>query len=200
MVGFNRRFSPHISKMKSLLEGKKAPKCFIFTMNAGFIAEDHWTQDPKTGGGRIIGEACHYLDLMRYLANSPFKTWSAIKIQDENTESSMDDRAIINLEFEDGSIGSIHYLSNGGPFPKERLEVFCENSVLQLNNFKALQGFGWDTFSNYKTVKQDKGQNICVKKFIDAARLNTESPIPFEEVIEVAKITVDIGRSLRNQT
>ena len=152
MVGFNRRFSPHISKMKSLLEGKKAPKCFIFTMNAGFIAEDHWTQDPKTGGGRIIGEACHYLDLMRYLANSPFKTWSAIKLQDENTESSMDDRAIINLEFEDGSIGSIHYLSNGGPFPKERLEVFCENSVLQLNNFKALQGFGWDTFNNYKTI------------------------------------------------
>jgi len=201
MVGFNRRFSPHISKMKSLLEGKRTPKCFIFTMNAGHIAEDHWTQDPKIGGGRIIGEACHYLDLMRYLANSPFKTWSAIKIEDKNTKSSLDDRAIINLEFEDGSIGSIHYLSNGGPFPKERLEVFCGNSVLQLNNFKTLQGFGWNTFSKYKTAKQDKGQNNCVRKFIDAAKLSSAPPpIPFEEIIEVSKITVDIGRSLRNQT
>ncbi len=199
MVGFNRRFSPHISKMKSLLASKKAQKCFIFTMNAGFIPEEHWTQDSRIGGGRIIGEACHYIDLMRYLADSPFKTWSAIKIENKDTNSTRDDRAIINLEFEDGSIGSIHYLSNGGPFQKERLEVFCENSVLQLNNFKTLRGYGWKTFNKYKTFLPNKGQNICIKKFIESVRLNTESPIPFSEIIEVSRITIDIAQSLRDQ-
>ena len=177
----------------------QAQKCFIFTMNAGFIPEEHWTQDSRIGGGRIIGEACHYIDLMRYLAESPFKTWSAIKIENKDTSSTRDDRAIINLEFENGSIGSIHYLSNGGPFQKERLEVFCENSVLQLNNFQTLRGYGWKTFSKYKTFSQDKGQNICIKKFIESIRLNTESPIPFSEIIEVSRITVDIAQSLRDK-
>ena len=198
MVGFNRRFSPHIQKMKSLLDTKKSPKCFVFTMNAGYLPDEHWTQNKGIGGGRIIGEACHYLDLMRYLSGSTFKSWSAIKARDKDKSSKRDDRAIINLEFENGSIGSIHYFSNGGPSQKERIEVFCGNSTLQLNNFKELIGHGWKNFKNYKTYSQDKGQETCVKEFLDSVKNNSLAPIPFEDIIEVSKITIDIAESLRS--
>ena len=198
MVGFNRRFSPHIKKIKSLLDTKKSPKCFVFTMNAGYLPDEHWTQNKDIGGGRIIGEACHYLDLMRYLSGSAFKSWSAIKAKDKDKSSTRDDRAIINLEFENGSIGSIHYFSNGGPSQKERIEVFCGNSTLQLNNFKELIGHGWKNFKNYKTYSQDKGQETCVKEFLDSIKNNSSAPIPFEDIIEVSKITIDIAESLRS--
>jgi predicted dehydrogenase/threonine dehydrogenase-like Zn-dependent dehydrogenase len=198
MVGFNRRFSSHIQKMKSLLGTKKSPKCFVFTMNAGYLPDEHWTQNKDIGGGRIIGEACHYLDLMRYLSGSTFKSWSAIKANDKDKSSKRDDRAIINLEFENGSIGSIHYFSNGGPSQKERIEVFCGNSTLQLNNFKELIGHGWEKFKSYKTYSQDKGQETCVKEFLDSVKNNSLAPISFEEIIEVSKITIDIAESLRS--
>jgi len=198
MVGFNRRFSSHIQKMKSLLDTKKSPKCFVFTMNAGYLPDEHWTQNKDIGGGRIIGEACHYLDLMRYLSGSTFKSWSAIKANDKDKSSKRDDRAIINLEFENGSIGSIHYFSNGGPSQKERIEVFCGNSTLQLNNFKELIGHGWEKFKSYKTYSQDKGQETCVKEFLDSVKNNSLAPISFEDIIEVSKITIDIAESLRS--
>lgn len=196
MVGFNRRFSSHIQRMKSLLDTKTGPKCFNFVMNAGFLPVDHWTQDKEIGGGRIIGEACHYIDLMRYLAGSEFKSWSALSAKDSNDQNGPQDRVLISLEFEDGSIGSIHYLSNGGPFQKERVEVFCGNTTLQLNNFKELIGYGWKNFSKLKTAYQDKGHEQCVKAFLDALQTEEPSPIPFEEIIDVSNIAIDIAESL----
>ena len=196
MVGFNRRFSSHVRKMKSLLETKSSPKCFIFTMNAGSLPSNHWTQDKEIGGGRIIGEACHYIDLMRYLADSDFKTWSVIKAKSINEDINLNDRVLISLEFEDGSIGSIHYLSNGGPFQKERIEAFCENSVLQINNFNELKGYGWNNFSKYKTSGQDKGQEECVKAFLESVKGGGSPPIPIEEIIDVSNLTIDIAKSL----
>ena len=125
MVGYNRRFSPQIRRVKTLLNNKPMPKTFIMTMNAGYIPSDSWVHDPELGGGRIIGEACHYIDLMRFLAGSRIINHSVICMGSSGHINSTDDKVTISLGFEDGSIGSIHYFANGGKvFPKERIEVF----------------------------------------------------------------------------
>ena len=109
-----------------------------------------------------------------------------------------EDKALISLTFENGSMGSIHYLANGGKsFPKERLEVFCENAVLQLNNFRKLQGFGWDGFSKMNLWSQDKGQKNCVNAFMDTVREGGKNPIPQDEIFEVARVSVGIAELLR---
>jgi len=198
MVGYNRRFSPHIKKIKQLLNNKPMPKTFIMTMNAGHIPKEHWSQDTEIGGGRIIGEACHYIDLMRHLAGSKIKSFTAIKIGDSNYIDTTEDKAIISLEFEDGSIGSIHYFANGGKsFPKERIEVFCDNGVLQLDNFRRLTGFGWPGFSRMNLWSQDKGQTNCVNAFMEAVKDGGQNPIPQDEVFEIARISIEIAQALR---
>ena len=199
MVGYNRRFAPHVKKMKALLERKAAPKTFIMTMNAGEIPADHWTQDPELGGGRIVGEACHYIDLMRFLAGSKIKSFSAVKMGENDYVEVTEDKAIITLNFEDGSAGSIHYFANGGKaFPKERIEVFCDGGVLQLNNFRSLKGYGWKGFNKAKLWSQDKGQRACSQAFMDTMKEGGEIPIPQEEIFEVARVTVDVAERLRN--
>ena len=198
MVGYNRRFSPHVIKMKSLLAKVTSPKSFIMTMNAGSIPVDHWTQDPKVGGGRIIGEACHYIDLMRFLANSEITGFTATCMGKADGVEVTEDKASITLTFKDGSFGTIHYLANGGKaFAKERIEVFANDGVLQLDNFRKLTGFDWKGFNSDKLMTQNKGQSGCTKAFIHSIQHGEPSPIPFEEIIEVARYTVDIAESLR---
>lgn len=200
MVGYNRRFSVLVQKMKMLLESVVGPKSFIMTMNAGAIPEDHWTQDPLVGGGRIIGEACHYIDLMRYLANSKIASFTATCMGRAPGVEVAEDKAAITLMFEDGSFGTIHYLANGGKsFPKERIEVFADDAVLQLDNFRKLQGFGWRGFKKHKLFTQDKGQAACAKAFVDAIKMGQPAPISFDEIIEVAKVSVDVALQLRNK-
>jgi predicted dehydrogenase/threonine dehydrogenase-like Zn-dependent dehydrogenase len=198
MVGYNRRFSPHIQKIKSLLDAKPSPKTFIMTMNAGEIRKEHWTQDAEIGGGRIIGEACHYIDLMRFLSGSKIKSFNAVKMGENDFVEITEDKALISLTFEDGSLGSIHYFSNGGKlFPKERIEVFCDNAVLQLDNFRKLYGFGWKGFNKMKLWYQDKGQEHCVDAFMESVRQGGKNPIPQDEIFEVARVSVDIAEMLR---
>lgn len=198
MVGYNRRFAPHIVKMKSLLANVAEPKAFIMTMNAGAIPAEHWTQEPGVGGGRIIGEACHYIDLMRFLTGSKIVSFSATCMGSAPGVDITEDKASITLTFKDGSFGTIHYLSNGGKaFAKERIEVFANNAVLQLDNFRTLNGYGWPGFKKYKLISQDKGQNNCSKAFISAVNFGDESPINFDEIMEVARISVDVSESLR---
>src|SRR5690606_7031139 len=108
MVGFNRRFAPHTQKMKELLKTTTHPKTMVMMVNAGNIPPDHWTQDPEVGGGRIIGEACHFIDLLRYLVNSKITSVQAVKINDPSQKIT-EDKATITLTFEDGSIGTVHY-------------------------------------------------------------------------------------------
>lgn len=199
MVGYNRRFAPQIIKMKQLLSSVSEPKSFIMTMNAGAIPAEHWTQDPKIGGGRIIGEACHYIDLMRFLAGSEIANFSATCMGKVDGVEITEDKASITLAFKDGSFGTIHYLANGGKaFPKERIEVFANNGVLQLDNFRKLTGFGWKGFKKDKLLSQDKGQKNCSSAFVNSIINGTESPISFSEIMEVARISVDIANSLRN--
>lgn len=198
MVGYNRRFSPHIQKIQSLLHDKPSPKTFIMTMNAGEILQDHWTQDAEVGGGRIIGEACHYIDLMRFLAGSKIKSFDAVKMGKNDFVEVTEDKALISLTFEDGSMGSIHYFANGGKsFPKERIEVFCDNAVLQLDNFRKLRGFGWKGFTKMNLWSQDKGQGSCVDAFMKSVREGGENPIPQDEIFEVARVSVGIAEILR---
>lgn len=198
MVGYNRRFSPHIQKIKNLLDTKPSPKTFTMTMNAGEIPKEHWTQDTEIGGGRIIGEACHYIDLMRFLAGSKIKSFNAVKMGENDFVEVTEDKALISLTFQDGSMGSIHYFANGGKsFPKERIEVFCDNAVLQLDNFRKLRGFGWKGFNKMNLWLQDKGQENCVDAFMESVREGGENPIPQDETFEVARVSVDIAEMLR---
>lgn len=200
MVGFNRRFSPQVQKMKELLSSVKEPKSFMMTMNAGAIPADHWTQDNEVGGGRIIGEACHFIDLMRFLADSEIVSVQCRRMGDFDGVDITEDKAAIILGFADGSFGTIHYLANGAAnFPKERVEVFAAGRVLQLDNFRKLKAFGWPGFSKMNLWKQDKGQTDCAAAFLSAIESGKESPIPARELFEVARITIEIAEQLRKQ-
>jgi len=199
MVGFNRRFSPQVQKMKALLQAVKEPKSFIMTMNAGAIPANHWTQDYAVGGGRIIGEACHFIDLMRFLAGSPVVSIQARRMGDAPGMVITEDKASITLGFEDGSFGTILYLANGAAsFPKERVEVFAAGRVLQLDNFRKLKGYGWPGFSKMNLWKQDKGQNACAAAYLHAIA-NGAPAIPVAEIFEVARVTIDVAEQLRQQ-
>jgi predicted dehydrogenase/threonine dehydrogenase-like Zn-dependent dehydrogenase len=189
MVGFNRRFSPQVQKMKSLLDDVSGPKALVMTINAGKISNDHWTQDLEIGGGRIIGEACHFLDLLRFLVSKTITNYH-IQFMDSSTK----DTATIQLSFEDGSIGTIHYYANGSKsFPKERLEVFAGGGVLQLDNYRKLTSFGWPGFKKMNLWHQDKGHKACAKAFIDAIIKGNASPISIEEILEVSRISIKLA-------
>ena len=199
MVGFNRRFSPHVKKMKSLLSFVSFPKSFIMTMNAGEIPKDHWTQDTTIGGGRIIGECCHYIDLMRFLVGSKIVSVQARRMGKVPSIQVVEDKASITLGFADGSFGTILYLANGGNrFPKERIEVFTSGSILQLDNFRVLRGFNWPGFKRMGSWRQDKGQRACVEAFLKAVQVGIPA-IPVDEIFEVAEVTLKISDLLRNQ-
>ena len=199
MVGFNRRFAPQVQKMKALLQVVKEPKSFIMTMNVGAIPADHWTQDNTVGGGRIIGEACHFIDLMRFLAGSPIVSIQARRMGDVPGMMITEDKASITLGFEDGSFGTILYLANGAAsFPKERVEVFVAGRVLQLDNFRKLKGYGWPRFNKMNLWKQDKGQNACATAFLQAIE-NGKPAIPVDEIFEVARVSIIVADQLRAQ-
>jgi predicted dehydrogenase/threonine dehydrogenase-like Zn-dependent dehydrogenase len=189
MAGFNRRFAPQVQKISSLLKGVTGPKSFVMTVNAGTIPAEHWTQDPEVGGGRIVGEACHFIDLLRFLAGASIRSW-----QRQTMDSSTKDTVTLLLNFADGSIGTIHYFANGSKaFPKERLEVFVAGRVLQLDNFRKLTGFGWPGFNKMNLWRQDKGQKACAVAFIKAIAQGGPAPIPFDEIVEVARVSIEMA-------
>ena len=202
MVGFNRRFAPLVQRIKTLLDPINEPKALIMTMNAGLIPAGHWTQDINVGGGRIIGEACHYIDLMRFLIGCPIVSVQCrrIGVNGEGIARAEDNAAII-LGFKDGSFGTIHYLANGNKsYPKEQIEIFAAGKVLQLSNFLKLRGFGWKGFKSMNLISQDKGQKACVAAFLSAIEQGLPSPIPANEVFEVAGVTLNVADDLRNQS
>lgn len=192
MVGFNRRFSPLTQKMKSLLDSVTEPKCIIVTVNAGTVPPQHWTRDPRTGGGRIVGEACHFVDLVRFLAGHPI---SGIQVTGAGAGA---EAASFTLRFTDGSFATVNYLDNGpSSFPKERIEVFTARRALALENFRRLIGYNWPGFKRLALWRQDKGHNLAVAAFADAIRQGRPSPIAFEELTEVARVTLEIAQAAR---
>jgi predicted dehydrogenase len=200
MVGFNRRFAPQVQKMKALLATVAEPKSFIMTMNAGAIPANHWTQDQAVGGGRIVGEACHFIDLMRFLTGSPIVSVQGRRMGEAPGVAVTEDKAAFILGFADGSFGTLHYLANGAAsFPKERIEVFCAGRVLQLDNFRKLRAFGWPGFRGMNLWRQDKGQNACAAAFLAAVAKGAPAPIPRQEILEVARVSIEAAELLRGQ-
>lgn len=199
MVGFNRRYAPQVQRIRELLAPLSQPKVFIMTVNAGEIPLDHWTQNETEGGGRIIGEACHFIDLFRFLAGSPIRKVSAVRMGPAPGVDMRDDKAAITIEFDDGSFGTVHYLANGHrSVPKERLEIFCGGAVLQLDNFRRLAGSGWPGFRNMNLWRQDKGNAACIAAFIAALTgVKGAQLIPFDELVEVTRASFDAVEAMR---
>jgi predicted dehydrogenase len=140
-----------------------------------------------------VGEACHFIDLLRFLADAPITQHAAVRI-----DSGQNDTASIHLAFGDGSIGTIHYLSNGHKaYPKERLEIFADGRIIRLDNFRALTGFGWPGFVRMNLWRQNKGQKECVNAFLQAIRSGGVPPIAMEQVFEVAQVTIDVNEAVR---
>jgi predicted dehydrogenase/threonine dehydrogenase-like Zn-dependent dehydrogenase len=194
MVGFNRRFAPQLLRVKSLLQGLPGPRSIIATVNAGALPAGHWTRS-AAGGGRLIGEACHFVDLLRFLTGANIVGWDLALVRGAAAD---EEPATITLAFADGSTGTIHYFTNGhASYPKERIEVFASGRILQLDNFRTLRAFGWSGLRASRSWRQDKGQRACVAAFVAALREGRESPIPSGEILEVSRVTVAIAEAAR---
>jgi predicted dehydrogenase len=185
MVGFNRRFAPLVIDLQQQLARLSGPRSFVYTCNAGAIPGDHWTQDSILGGGRLLGEACHFVDLLRYLAASPIEDLQLICAADSKP---CPDTFSLQLRFVDGSIGTVLYFANGSKaFPKERLEVFASGKVLRLDNYRKLEAWGIPGFRTRRRLSQDKGQLASCAAFLKAIEDGGPAPIPAAELFEVQR-------------
>lgn len=184
MVGFNRRFSPHAQKMKVWLAGRSEPLALNMTINAGIIPPDVWVHDPERGGGRIIGEACHFMDLMVYLTGCKVVAVSAMQMGGQM--SIREDKMSILLSFADGSVGTVSYFGNGNKaYPKETLEVYSEGRILKLDNFRRVAGYGFRGFRKFSTWQMDKGHRAEVAAFVGLVEKGGRRLIPFPEMVNV---------------
>ena len=154
------------------------------TVNSGAIPEDHWVHDPEKGGGRIIGEACHFIDLMVFLSGSEVETVSAVQMGEG--VAVREDKMAIVMGFKDGSVGTVNYLANGSKsYPKELLEVFTDGRVLRMENFRRTVGYGFKGFRKFKTFRQDKGHKKEVVEFLQRAKNGGEQLIPLNQLVNV---------------
>jgi len=186
-VGFNRRFAPVTQRMVELLGATPGPRAIDILVNAGPIPASHWTQDPAIGGGRLVGEGCHFIDLARFLAGSPITGVAATALGSGVSGES----ASVTLSHADGSVSTIGYYANGSKrFPKERVTVLAGGRVLVNDNFRRLTTSGWPTRRGQRLLRQDKGHGAEVKAFLDAVQTGGPAPIPFEELAEVTAATL----------
>jgi predicted dehydrogenase/threonine dehydrogenase-like Zn-dependent dehydrogenase len=193
-VGFNRRFSPHSLKIKSILDS--GPINVIATMNAGAIPPNVWIHDMNVGGGRIIGEACHFIDLITFFTGSTVVNvcMNAMGINpNENTDS-----ATILLKYENGSTGTINYFANGSKeYPKERIEIYSQERTIVIDNFRSTTAFGFKNFKKLKT-SLDKGHKNQFELLIKQVKSGGQPLIPFEEIINTTKASFAAIDSLKN--
>lgn len=197
MVGYNRRFAPVVSKVKQFLSTKISPYVMHYRINAGHIPKDHWIQDPMQGGGRIIGEVCHFVDLMIYFLKATPTLAYARTLSYNAEDITQRDNVIITLNFSDGSIGSISYIAIGDTtFPKERIELFGEQSVAVIDDFKKCTLTRNGRTQTFGGSKQDKGYRLSVEAFIHALKNQQESPITFSDLIATSRTIFAILESL----
>lgn len=196
VVGFNRRFSPHVRKIKSVLKNINVPISFSATMNAGLVDESSWVHDPEIGGGRLLGEACHYIDLAIFLTESQV---SAVCVNPIGTSPSINtDIASIFLKHQNGSISTINYFANGSTaYPKERLELHYNNRTIILDNFKTLRGYGEKQLKSTKT-KLDKGHKLQFQELIKRTHLGGESLVPFSEIVNGTRASLAVLQSIKD--
>jgi predicted dehydrogenase/threonine dehydrogenase-like Zn-dependent dehydrogenase len=195
MIGFNRRFSPHMTAMKEWLSATVSSKSIVITVNAGAIPSAHWTQNPEVGGGRIVGEACHFIDLARFLAGCPITSSSVDTMT--GGDGRLGDCVALQLGFEDGSIATVHYLANGSKdFPKERVEVFAGGKVLACDNFRVSKEVGGKR--KLKTRGQDKGHAAELQAFKNAILSGGKWPISRDELLSVSRVSIELAEQVRN--
>ncbi len=184
MVGFNRRFSPHISRIAEAVRSRVQPLTMNYVINAGAIPPDHWVHDPSRGGGRIIGEACHFIDLMVFLSGSLVDTVAAFQVGEG--PAIREDKMSIILRFADGSVGTVNYFANGSKsYPKETLEVFSDGRVIRTENFRKTRAYGFKGFRTVSTFRQEKGHAAEVAAFLERIRDGGTPLIPLEQIVNV---------------
>ncbi len=196
-VGFNRRFSPLARRLQSLVSTLQEPKHIHYRVNAGPLPLNHWTQDPEIGGGRIIGEGCHFVDFITFLVGASPVSVNAHALPDQGRYR--EDNVSMTFTFPDGSIGIVDYLANGDrSYPKERVEVFCGGQIAVLDDFVSLESV---KDGKKKEVKgaQNKGWVEEWKVFANAIQEGGEPPIPYEQLIGVTRATFAALDSLRKQ-
>ena len=180
MVGFNRRFSPAARYVKRAFSGVRAPLTVTFRFNAGAIPADHWVQDDETGGGRIIGEACHAIDLATYLIGAPPVRVFAESIGGPRAPQITDDQSFLTLRHADGSITSVAYLAGGDPaYPKERVEVLGGGRIAVIEDFSRVVTSAGGKRAAKKFLQQDKGHRAEIESFSEALARGGEAPIPW---------------------
>jgi predicted dehydrogenase len=196
MVGYNRRFAPSIVKVKTFLRAVNEPLMMHYRINAGFIKSDHWIQDRSQGGGRILGEVCHFVDLLTYLSDAlPVRVFA--KALPDNGKYH-DDNISVMLEFANRSIGTIAYCANGDPsYPKERIEIFGGGVTAVIDDFKNLQLVrGRKSQTERSWLRKDKGHRGEWQAFASALKDGSE-PIPYEEIVAGMLTTFAIEKSLQ---
>lgn len=190
MVGFNRRFAPLTAHLQRKLAGRGGPLTTVITVNAGAIARDHWTQEAEQGGGRIVGEACHFIDLARALTGSPITSLhSTVAYTREGRP--MGDIATLSLAFGEGSVSAIHYIASGArSYPKERVECFFDGRTVSIDNWRRIRD--WATAMPWRVgaASQDKGHAAELLAWLRALRAGGPSPIPLDEIVEVSRWAV----------
>jgi predicted dehydrogenase/threonine dehydrogenase-like Zn-dependent dehydrogenase len=195
MVGFNRRFSPFIRKLKSHFAGRSAPLVASYRINAGFVPKDSWIQDPAQGGGRIIGEVCHFVDTLRCLVGAPVRSVQAACVQNEDVLHTNRDSVAVTLTYADGSLGTILYYACGNSaYPKEHLEIASGGAMAVLNDYCRLDIIGRDR--QVLKSRQDKGFEAEVETFVKSVAEDGAFPIPFGEMIETTRVTFAIHEAL----
>ena len=195
-VGFNRRFAPLARSLKFQISSLQSPLHIHYRINAGYLPPNHWNHDPAVGGGRIVGEACHFVDFITFLVGAVPLSVTAHALPDVGKYR--EDNVSMTFTFADGSIGVVDYLANGDKsFPKERVEVFCGGMVAVLDDFVSLQ-----TTQNGKMkeerVAQDKGWGAEIAALVESIQMGGDPPIPYEQLIGVTKSTLAAVESLRS--
>jgi predicted dehydrogenase/threonine dehydrogenase-like Zn-dependent dehydrogenase len=194
-VGFNRRFAPLAKKMKKALGSSTTPINIVATMNAGFIPKDVWIHDMEIGGGRIIGEACHYIDLCTYLSGSKVVS-VCMNAMGLNPEENTDNTSIL-LKYENGSNAVINYFANGSKsYSKERVEVYSQERTLIMDNWRTLKGYGFKGFASAKS-SQDKGHFNQFQALVNQQKNGGESIIPFSEIVNTTRASFAAIESLK---
>jgi predicted dehydrogenase len=197
MVGFNRRFSPHMAAARALFQDRKNPLVMLYRVNAGPLPPGHWVQDPETGGGRILGEACHFIDCMQALCGALPTSVHARRIA-HHPSGTTDDQSLLSFSFGDGSIGTLLYTSGGDTaLPKERFEAFGEGKALILDDFIRTESYFGGKRKLFKTSKQDKGFQAEMVRFVEAISQGGNPAISFEEIRAVTLATLGAVESFR---
>jgi predicted dehydrogenase/threonine dehydrogenase-like Zn-dependent dehydrogenase len=198
MVGFNRRFAPFVVELKRHLERIEEPLMLNYRVNAGFIPPDHWTQNASESGGRLIGEGCHFIDLLTHLTGSRARRVTTRGLPDSGRYSQ--DNLLITIDFADGSIGTVTYVANGDKgFGKEFLEVFGGGLSASLDDYRTLLiRHGAKNVRQTARLRQDKGHKAEWHAFAAHITAGGVAPIPFDEIAHSTKLTLAAHRSLQS--